>query len=392
MSLIVRIEKKLKNFLLKVDFETEGSCFGILGASGCGKSMTLKCIAGIETPTKGYIELNGKVLYDSKEGINLPPKQRKVGYLFQNYALFPNMTVWENIGIGMKESKEEKKKIIKEMIDTFKLHGLEDQYPAKLSGGQQQRVALARMLSVKPDVLLFDEPFSALDTYLKEELQLQFYDLLKRYQGESIMVTHSRDEVYRFCKNAMIIEEGSIIELGDTKQIFSKPKKAQTARLTGCKNIFPVEKISDYEVKAVDLEQVFTLDRKVEDSISYIGIRAHDFYIKKEEDTDNLIPCIIEKIGEAPFEWNIVLHPEKSSKNAHKVNKATESEYKKEGNKDTKRTEKISIKTETIDTVWWKISKSQLNSNFDTDISEGISQGSSLCLTVKPADILLLEE
>lgn len=343
--------------MLKVDFETKNSCFGILGASGCGKSMTLKCIAGIETPTKGYIKLNGKVLYDSEEGINLPPKQRKVGYLFQNYALFPNMTVWDNIGIGIKESKEEKKKIIAEMIDTFKLYGLEDQYPAKLSGGQQQRVALARMLSVKPDVLLFDEPFSALDSYLKEELQLQFYDLLKSYQGESIMVTHSRDEVYRFCKNAMIIEEGNIIELGDTKQIFANPKQAQTARLTGCKNIFPVQKISDNQVKVLGWEQIFTLDKTVPDSAHYIGIRAHDFYLGKEESNDNNIPCIIEKVGEAPFEWNIVLRPQDNHS-----------------------------KTE-IETIWWKISKNQLNSNFETDISEGIF----IYLAVKPTDILLLE-
>lgn len=356
MSLIVRIEKKLKNFTLKVDFNTEESCFGILGASGCGKSMTLKCIAGIVTPDKGYIELNGKVLYDSSKKINLPPRQRKVGYLFQNYALFPNMSVYENIAAGMEGTKEEKKRNIKTMIENFRLDGLEDAYPLKLSGGQQQRVALARMLATKPDVLLFDEPFSALDTYLKEELQLRFHDLLKEYEGDSIMVTHSRDEVYRFCKNSMVIEDGKMIETGETKTIFAAPQKVQTAKLTGCKNISRSVKISEYQVKAIDWDCTLTVNRPVPDSLTHIGIRAHDFKTEnKEADRSNLIPCYIEKVTEAPFEWNILLQ--------------------------------IGDKSENQDTIWWKISKGQLNSSHQ----ENIHESHPITLYVAGEDILLLE-
>ena len=169
MSLKVHIHSKLKGFELKVDFETNGKPMGILGASGCGKSMTLKCIAGIMTPDEGYIELRGKVLFDSKNKINLKPQDRKVGYLFQNYALFPNMTVAQNIAVGIRGSKSEKTEVVTKMLHNFHLQGLEKRYPSQLSGGQQQRVALARILAYEPDALLLDEPFSALDAYLKEE-------------------------------------------------------------------------------------------------------------------------------------------------------------------------------------------------------------------------------
>ena len=154
MSLFVDIKKKLKGFSLNVSFETNGDYLGILGASGSGKSMTLKCIAGIETPDEGIIVLNGKVLFDSKNKINLKPQERNVGYLFQNYALFPNMTVEENIGIGLITSKSEKKKKVKEMINLFHLQGLEKKYPNQLSGGQQKRVDLSRCIIYKQDILI----------------------------------------------------------------------------------------------------------------------------------------------------------------------------------------------------------------------------------------------
>ena len=352
MSLIVRIEKKLKNFTLQVNFETKDTCLGILGPSGCGKSMTLKCIAGIVTPDKGYIELNGKVLYDSVHKINLTPQERKVGYLFQNYALFPNMTVYDNIGLGMKESKKDKKQLIYKMLEDFKLKGLENQYPGKLSGGQQQRVALARMLACKPDVLLFDEPFSAMDSYLKEELQIQLQDLLDEYQGASIMVTHSRDEVYRFCKDVIVLDQGKTLEAGETKKIFASPRKVQTARLTGCKNISRAIRFSENQVKALDWNCMFTVKSPIPEKISHIGIRAHDFKACFEtKGKRNLVPCQIDKIVEAPFEWNVLL--------------------------------RLDVKNIDTPTIWWKISKNQLGSSFHERTLEYV--------LVAPEDILLLE-
>ncbi|MBR0216819.1 MAG: ATP-binding cassette domain-containing protein, partial [Clostridia bacterium] len=175
MKLKVDIEKRLGDFCLRTAFEAEEGITGLLGASGSGKSMTLKCIAGIERPDRGTIELDGVTLFDSSRGIDLPPQKRHVGYLFQNYALFPNMTVRQNILCGLHHEKDKavREKQLETMLSTFGLSGLEKHKPAQLSGGQQQRVALARILVTKPQLLLLDEPFSALDSYLRLRLQLE---------------------------------------------------------------------------------------------------------------------------------------------------------------------------------------------------------------------------
>lgn len=157
---------------------------------------------GSRRPDEGRIVLNDRVLFDSEKKINLTPQKRNVGYLFQNYALFPNMTVEANIAAGLKCPEREKQEIVREMIRLFKMEGLEKRYPSQLSGGQQQRTALARILAYEPDVIMLDEPFSALDFYLKEQLQLQVKEVLKNYSGDALLVTHSRDEVYRFCETA----------------------------------------------------------------------------------------------------------------------------------------------------------------------------------------------
>lgn len=317
MSLFVDIRKKLKGFYLNVSFETNGEYLGILGASGSGKSMTLKCIAGIETPDEGRIVLNGKVLFDSKEKINLKPQERNIGYLFQNYALFPNMTVEENIGIGLIESKEKKKDKINEMIRLFQLSGLEKKYPSELSGGQAQRVALARAIIYKPDILMLDEPFSALDSYLKEKLQTDILELLKFYDKEVLMVTHSRNEVYKFCENVVIIEKGKSILIGNTKEVFKNPKLKEVATLTGCKNISRCKVISKNEVYALDWDLTLNLKKEIDKDINYIGIRAHNFEITTNDNEINSIECKIDTIVEDVFEYNIMF----SNKNSNKLDK-----------------------------------------------------------------------
>ena len=171
MSLTVNVKKRFPAFQLDVRFKSSASRIGILGASGCGKSMTLKCIAGIEIPDEGEIVLNERVMYRSGEKICVKPQKRGIGYLFQNYALFPAMTVAENIGAGLKGSRQQNRERIRDMLHTFRLEGLEERLPGELSGGQQQRVALARIMAYEPDVILLDEPFSALDQFLKDRLQ-----------------------------------------------------------------------------------------------------------------------------------------------------------------------------------------------------------------------------
>ena len=168
----VKIKKQLENIVLDIDFETNDAVLGLIGASGSGKSMTLKCIAGIERPDSGFISLDDRVLYDSEKKINLRPQDRNIGYLFQNFALFPQMTVKKNIyvSVNKKYDKNEKDKKINEIIELLNLKGLENKLQSEISGGQQQRVALARIIVNEPDFLLLDEPFSALDAFLKWNL------------------------------------------------------------------------------------------------------------------------------------------------------------------------------------------------------------------------------
>ena len=306
-SLKVNIQKELKEFDLDVSFELKKGCLGILGPSGCGKSMTLKSIAGIVDPDSGVVSLTlgeENVYYDSEKKINLKPQKRNVGYLFQNYALFPNMTVEENVACGLPKDYDEK--IVSDMIKRFHLNGLEKRYPRQLSGGQQQRVALARILAYSPDVILFDEPFSAMDTYLKEQLRIELVNLLENFDGFSILVTHDRDEAFQFCDELIILDEGKIIAKGDTHELFENPKKVEVARLTGCKNISEIEIIDDYHLKSREWGVIFEVSEKISPNITHIGIRAHDFSPAKKDDVNALDTLNSSKL-EMPFEWEVTL-------------------------------------------------------------------------------------
>ena len=306
-SLKVNIHKKLKEFDLDVDFELKNGCLGILGPSGCGKSMTLKSIAGIVNPDSGVVSLTTDeeyVYYDSSKKINLKPQKRHVGYLFQNYALFPNMTVEENVASGLPKNHDGK--IVSEMIRRFHLEGLEKRYPRQLSGGQQQRVALARILAYGPDVLLLDEPFSAMDAVLKEQLRIQLVNLLKIFDGFSVLVTHDRDEAFQFCDELLILDEGKVIAKGKTHELFENPGNVRVAKLTGCKNISKIEKIDDYHVRAIDWNLELEVAEKISPNITHIGIRAHDFGPADRDDLNAFDTVDATKL-EMPFEWEITL-------------------------------------------------------------------------------------
>ncbi len=312
------IHKRLKQFELQVRFTAGQGRLGILGPSGCGKSMTLKAIAGIVKPDRGKILLRSlehdmeHVLYDSAKRIYECPQKRRVGYLFQNYALFPNMTVEQNICAGL--GKGGKKEPVREIIRRFGLEGLENQYPKRLSGGQQQRVALARCLVYHPQVLLLDEPFAAMDMFLRERLRLELAGVLRDYDGVSILVTHDRDEAFQLCENLLLMNRGKIIAAGPTKEVFANPSTVEAARLTGCKNISKIKRLGSYKVKALDWGGLeLTTAREVEEDIDYIGIRAHDFEPLSVEDAawikekGNLIFVEEPEVSEMPFEWHVTL-------------------------------------------------------------------------------------
>ena len=242
MSLCVDIEKKLGAFHLRAQFEAQDETTALLGASGCGKSVTLKCIAGIMTPDRGRIALGGRVLFDSERKIDLPPQQRRVGYLFQQYALFPNMTVEQNILCGIRrEHRAERKALLAEKIRIFRLEGLEKKHPAQLSGGQQQRVALARILSSEPEAILLDEPFSALDSYLKWNLELELSDLLALFRGPILWVSHDLGECCRNCRSVCVMEDGKTGAVTGMDALLRCPESVSTARLAGCKNFLAAE-------------------------------------------------------------------------------------------------------------------------------------------------------
>jgi len=322
MSLEVNITKKLPGFELRVDFKADNDILGFLGSSGSGKSMTLRCIAGIETPDLGKIVLNGRVLFDSESKINIPIRERKVGLLFQNYALFPNMTVEQNIGFGISKSiskVERTQKIEKKIID-LQLSGMEKRYPYQLSGGQEQRVALARALVVEPEILLLDEPFSALDEHLRDSLIMQLRDDLINYKGTSIFVTHNMEEAYQLCNNIIIIAGGSINSRGHKDDIFNNPPTLCAAKLTGCKNFSKAKKVGNNIIEAIDWGCRITLNSEIEDSITDIGIRAHYLEFMVDHEDINTFNCWVIYTSETLFRTKVYLkfsEPSEDKKDYH---------------------------------------------------------------------------
>lgn len=207
----VQIYKKLAEFDLDISFQVNDNILGLMGASGSGKSMTLKCIAGIETPDQGRIVLNNRVLFDSEKKINVPIQKRNVGYMFQSYALFPNMNVYENISVGLRARKvKDVDIVVQKVMQQFRIFELASRYPKQLSGGQRQRVALARLIAYEPDVLLLDEPFSALDEDLKKDLLQELKSELQ-ISKPVIFVSHDKEEVNYLCDLKYKIKQGEII-------------------------------------------------------------------------------------------------------------------------------------------------------------------------------------
>ena len=302
MALEVDIEKQAGDFHLQVCFANDGDFMGILGASGSGKSMTLKCIAGIEKPDRGRIALDGKILFDSAGKINLPPQKRQVGYLFQNYALFPDMTVKQNILCGLHREKDRRKREQEadRMLQLLQLQETADLKPSGLSGGQAQRAALGRILVSRPQLLMLDEPFSALDSYLRLKLQMELKELLRSWQKGILMVTHDRDEAFRMCDRIGVMDRGRMENVKKTKGLFADPGTKEAAVMTGCKNIVSAVKSGEREVFIPDWNIRLKTKETVKNRLCAVGIRAHYFHPNTPQ---NVYPVQIVREMEEPFAW-----------------------------------------------------------------------------------------
>lgn len=318
-GLFLNIEKRLPNFHLQIAFNTDDQPLGLLGGSGAGKSMILRCLAGIETPTQGQIILNNRVLFDSENKIDIPIYQRRIGFLFQNYALFPHLTVAQNIAFGIPKYIDTKTEVEKQLI-AMKLQGFGNRYPHQLSGGQQQRVALARALASNPEALLLDEPFSALDTHLRSQLEQQVTEILADYSGVTLFVTHNMEEAYRLCPNLLVLEQGKAAHYGSKYEIFQHPASVNVAQITGCKNFSRANILSHQktqEIEATDWGCNLQVGENIPAELSYVGIRAHHLIFTKDPQQVNTFPCYLVRTSETPHRMTVFLKLHSVGNHAH---------------------------------------------------------------------------
>lgn len=322
MSLFVDIRKHFPAFDLDIQLDAGDEVFGLLGASGCGKSLTMRSIAGIETPDEGRIVVNGEVFFDSEKKINLKPQERKTALLFQNYMLFPNLTVEQNVASGVrladeffdtvnlglakvkrrgKRWHEKCNEVVFDELRRFDVQAFAKRYPAQLSGGQQQRVALARMLAARPGILMLDEPFSALDAHLKGVLEQNLSSLFDAFQGTILYVSHDIDEAVRFCDRFAVVERGHVMEFGPSRDVVNHPQSVAGLKLSGCKNVANVKRIDDTHVSCEHWGITLTVPKGVPENVKAVGVRA--FYLEEAAAPgENVFRARVDRTSDSRFE------------------------------------------------------------------------------------------
>lgn len=315
-ELIVNLQKAFSHFSLHVEFTAHGQPLGLLGASGSGKSLLLRCMAGLESANRGRIVLNQTVLFDHQLGINVPSHQRRVGLVFQDYALFPHMTVAQNVGFGLQKLPQpERSRRVAQQLAALHLQHLSHYYPHQLSGGQQQRVALARALVTEPDALLLDEPFSALDTHLRSQMERQLIEVLSTYRGVTLLVTHNLEEAYRICASLLVLVEGRTVAHDLKQTIFEHPATFTVAQLTGCKNFSRVQVQSVDTIWASDWGCQLQVLEPIQSDLAYVGIRAHHIIFlpasvqdeRSGNETINTFVCWLTNTSETPHRMTLYL-------------------------------------------------------------------------------------
>lgn len=322
MSLDVDIRKRYDDFELDVQLQAGSERVALLGASGCGKSLTLRCIAGVETPDEGRIVVDGITFFDSCAGVNLSPQERACALLFQNYQLFPHMTAEENVCAGMRDARRgwgmrgpahDARCRARSFLQIFGVAELAERYPAQMSGGQQQRVALARMLAAGPQILMFDEPFSALDSYLKSALEQTLLDVFSVIDRNVLYVSHDIDEACRLCDRICVMHNGRIEESGTAHELLARPQTLAGMRLTGCKNTSRARRVSATEVEALDWGMTFDVGREVPSDVAYVGVRARHIHRDRErrvgERGRNSFDVRVARVSDSRFERLVLLDP-----------------------------------------------------------------------------------
>ena len=311
----VSIKKKFGAFNLESSFQAGNEILGILGPSGSGKSLTLRCIAGLQTPDEGRTAINGTAVFDSGKKINIAPARRNIGFVFQNYALFPHLTVEKNVGFGLKHVEPKTKaRLVAEMVEKVHLKGHEHHYPAQLSGGQQQRVALARTLITEPELLLLDEPFSALDKHIKSLLEQELLRIIKNsFAGTVLLVTHDVEEAYRLCNRILVFSKGKTIQLGHKAEVIDRPASLDAARITGCKNLMEAEVLKeDQSFVTLKVQQLLFQASKPQTCTAaklIAGIRAHHLQISsapvKEGES---LACVVTEVLAGVFSTTLLVN------------------------------------------------------------------------------------
>ena len=307
-SLQAEVERRLEGFTLNVGIETAAGATGLLGPSGSGKSMTLRMIAGVSTPDRGRITLNGRVLFDSANRINLAPAQRRIGMVFQDYALFPHLTVAENVGFGLAGLPAvERRARVEQQLASMRIQELANRFPREISGGQRQRVAIARCMAMQPDALLLDEPFAALDPHLRRRTEEQLRETLANFHGPVVFVTHDMEEAFRFCTDLLVLNHGRVIAKGPKQELFERPRTVAAARLTGCKNIVQATRCGEHRITIPAWNCELSTADTVPGSLTHLGYRSHQLLFQESCGGENSFLCWLVSTSEAPHEMTLYL-------------------------------------------------------------------------------------
>jgi len=304
----IDVDKALDVFTLHVNHQTGRGAAGLLGASGAGKSITLRMIAGVVTPDRGRIVLNDRVLFDSTTRTNVPAARRKIGVVFQDYALFPHLTVEDNVGFGLRAlHAEERRARVARQLELMHIAELAQRLPREISGGQRQRVAIARCMAIEPDALLLDEPFAALDPHLRRQMEEQLRETLADYNGAVIFVTHDMEEAFRFCSDLLVLDNGRVIASGPKHELFERPRTVVAARLTGCKNIVPARRVAPDRIAVDAWNCELHSAVSVPNMLTHLGYRSHQIVLEPRHDGENQFLCWLVSTSEAPHEMTLYL-------------------------------------------------------------------------------------